>query len=361
MKNILIIICLIIGLISCKKKQNSFIVDANVSGLKDGTKLFLFNTNTYKILDSTIAFNNKFSFKGRLKDPFRVDVFDNNGFNISFWLEEKIKITATKEQLLKDTGELSRYVSGGKIQNIAIRYNELLVPIDNRTSVAYKKLNDKLISKEEYNKVQDSATNISFNFFLKNPNNYFTISKVLNYRFTLKKEQLENYFGLLSKEIKQSSYGRFLDDFLHLKQIEEGECFFDIIGKNLNGEEVKLSDFKGKVILLDFWAGWCPPCKKQMKDELPLLKEKYRDKNFQIVSYSFDINKKMWKSASDKLEISWPDYSNLTKLNISPVALRYGISSIPISFIISEDGIVLKRVEYDDDLEDELDKILLYK
>ena len=123
----------------------------------------------------------------------------------------------------------------------------------------------------------------------------------------------------------------------------------------------KYPDFKGKIILLDFWAGWCPPCIKQIKEEFPTIIEKYKDKNFQIVSFSFDVDRKMWKDASDKLELSWPDFSNLIKMSNSPVALNYGITQIPTSFIISEEGKILKRVEYSDDLEKELDRVFLVK
>ncbi|MGJ8761316.1 MAG: DUF4369 domain-containing protein [Polaribacter sp.] len=362
MRKSIAILCLMIFLSSCEKtRKNDFLIEANITGIKDSTKVYLFNVNTYKDLDSTIIVNNKFSFKGKLNAPIVVQVFIDNA-SIRFWLEnKKITINASKEQLLENGTNFSKYVTESEIQKIALRHEKIMKPFYEKQAKAYKKLNEKLITEEMFEKYKDSVFNTSRKFLFENPNNFFSLSKILDTRNSYKKDKLEAYFSQLPVKLKNSSYGKLLDSFLHIKPLQEGDYIIDIIGQNLNDEEVKLTDFKGKIILLDFWAGWCPPCIKQMKEEFPPLIEKYKDENFQIVSYSFDINRKMWKNASEKLQISWPDFSNLTNVNNSPVALQYSISSIPISFIINEEGKILKRVEYDDDLEKELDKVFLVK
>lgn len=357
-KSITIFLCFVFYLSSCER-NNNFIIEANITGIKDSTKVYLFNVNTYKDLDSTIIVKNKFTFKGRINNPIQVQVYVNDA-NILFWLEnKKIRINATKEELIKNGNNYSNYITGSETQKIALNYEKMIKPFYDRRIKAYKKFNKKLITADEFEKYKDSFFNISTEFLFENPNNYFSLSKILNYRSEIKKEKLEEYFNKLTTELKNSSYGKLLDNYIYIKPPKIGDHFIDIIGKNLKGEEVKLSDFKGKIILLDFWAGWCPPCVKQMKEEFPPLIDKYKDKNFQIVSYSFDVNRKMWKNASDKLEISWPDFSNLTKMNNDPVTLQYALSTIPTSFIINKEGKILKRIEYDDDLEKELDKVFI--
>tara|TARA_R110002167_G_scaffold177533_1_gene377336 strand:- start:6065 stop:7156 length:1092 start_codon:yes stop_codon:yes gene_type:complete len=363
MRKSIAILCLIIFLSSCKKTRNDYLIEANITGIKDSTKVYLFNMFTWNIIDSTTIVNNKFIFKGKLKDPVPVS-FSVYNYDIypDFWLENnEIKINASTKQLSEKDIIFNNITIGSETNKIALRYEELMNPIYDRKAKAYIKFREKIISKEEFDKYYDTIRDVSLKFFLENPNNYFSISEVCNFRNEFKKEKLEEYFNLLTNQLKNSSYGKLLDDFLHIKILKEGDYFLDIIGANLKGEEVKLSDFKGKIILLDFWAGWCPPCIKQIKEEFPTIIEKYKDKNFQIVSFSFDVDRKMWKDASDKLELSWPDFSNLIKMSNSPVALNYGITQIPTSFIISEEGKILKRVEYSDDLEKELDKVLLQK
>ena len=362
MRKSIAILCLMIFLSSCEKtRKNDFLIEANITGIKDSTKVYLFNVNTYKDLDSTIIVNNKFSFKGKLNDPIVVQVFIDNA-SIRFWLEnKKVTINASKEQLLENRNDFCKYVTGSEIQKVTLRHQKIMKPFYEKRAKAYEKFNEKLIPEEMFEKYKDSVLNTSKKFLFENPNNFFSLSEILSYKKSYKKDELEAYFSQLPVKLKNSSYGKLLDSFLHIKPLKEGDYIIDIIGQNLNDEEVKLTDFKGKIVLLDFWAGWCPPCIKQMKEEFPPLIEKYKDENFQIVSYSFDINRKMWKNASDKLQISWPDFSTLTKLNNSPVALRYDIKSIPISFIINEEGKILNRVEYDDDLEKELDKVFLVK
>ncbi|GGG94789.1 thiol:disulfide interchange protein [Polaribacter pacificus] len=364
MKNSILILCILFCLASCKKQPDTYLIEAKISGIKDSTKVYLFNSHTYKNIDSTIIVNNKFNFKGKLKDPTPVSIsISKYDIYTGFWLEnKKIKISASKKQLLEKDIDFNKIIIGSETNKIALRYDELLKPLRDRQRKAYIKFSKNLISEEEYKEYRDSTTNISIKFLFENPNNYFSLSNIYDYRTDLKKEKLEEYFSQLPIELKNSSYGKLLDDFIHIKPVKEGDYFVDIIGKNLNDEEVKLSDFKGKIILLDFWAGWCSPCIKQMEEEFPQLIEKYKDKNFQIVSYSFDHDKKLWKDASDKLEISWSNFSKLTKINNDPVALQYGLSiTIPTSFIIGADGKILKRVEYDDDLEKELDKVFAKK
>ena len=354
-----LIICLLCILGACKKQPETYLIEATIKGMKDSTVVMLFNSNTYKIIDSTYVVDDTFTFKGSVTEPTEVGM---NIYNIGFWLEnKKFKINSSKKELLEDKNSFKNQITWSETNKIALRYDELLKPVWDRQRKAYIKLTEKVISEEEFKKYSDSSFNTSIKFFFENPNNYFSLSNIINYKSGLKKEKLEKYFNQLPIELKNSSYGKLLDDYIHIKPVKEGDSFADIIGKNLKEEEVKLSDYKGKVILLDFWAGWCPPCIKQIKEEFPVIIEKYKNENFQIVSFSFDFDKKMWKDANAKLNIDWPDFSNLTMMQNSAVAMSYSISQIPTSFIIGADGKILKRVEYDDDLEKELDKVFAQK
>ena len=122
---------------------------------------------------------------------------------------------------------------------------------------------------------------------------------------------------------------------------------------DLNNKEIGISEFKGKVILLDFWASWCVPCHEQNQKEFSKIYEKYKKENFIIISYSLDKkeDKEKWKEASKKDNIKWINISNLKGFN-DPISKQYNITMIPNSFLIDQNGIIVKSFKgYDSENE----------
>ena len=122
----------------------------------------------------------------------------------------------------------------------------------------------------------------------------------------------------------------------------------ELIGKSPTGETLKLSDTKGKLVLIDFWAGWCGPCRKENPNVVKAYNE-YKDKKFKngksftVFSVSLDRTADMWKKAiaDDKLE--WPYHISDLQYWSSKFAAIYGVRQIPSNFLIDENGIILAR------------------
>lgn len=118
---------------------------------------------------------------------------------------------------------------------------------------------------------------------------------------------------------------------------------------SLNGEEISLSDFKGKTVLLSFWASWCPTCRGENK-HLAEIYPKYKNQGFEILAVSLDRSQINWEKAVEKDGITWPQVSDLEGVD-SPVATLYGVYSTPTTFLIDSAGIVIAKDVMGDRLE----------
>lgn len=114
-----------------------------------------------------------------------------------------------------------------------------------------------------------------------------------------------------------------------------GETVPEISLTDVNGKVQKLSDLKGKVVLIDFWASWCGPCRKSNKEMLSLY-AKYRDKGFEIYSISLDTEKSDWKTAIKEDRSTWKHVIE----NAGPAAVsnKWKIEYIPSTFLLDKNG-----------------------
>lgn len=108
---------------------------------------------------------------------------------------------------------------------------------------------------------------------------------------------------------------------------------------DVNGKTLSLEDFKGKYVLVDFWASWCTPCRVEIP-ELKSVYEKYKDKNFTILSISLDKDKEKWMSALTQEQMTWPQLSDL-KGDQNSAAKAYKVLGIPANFLIDPNGKII--------------------
>jgi len=129
------------------------------------------------------------------------------------------------------------------------------------------------------------------------------------------------------------------------KQIKNAQSFIigaespDFAMSDLHGNEIKLSDFKGKVVLIDFWASWCGPCRRENPHVVKLY-EKYQDDGFEILGVSLDNSQAKWEQAVAKDQLTWPQVSDLKGWK-NEVAQMYSVKSIPHTVLLDKEGKIL--------------------
>ena len=182
--------------------------------------------------------------------------------------------------------------------------------------------------------------------------------------------QFENqkYLGEVNKAIENANrQEKFLiQQKLRLEQDKEikknlgislGSKAPEISLKDINGKIIKLSSLRGSVVLLDFWASWCRPCRIENPNVVRLY-NKYKDRNFTVYSVSFDQQKGKWQEAIKKDQLTWPNHvSELTGWKSTP-GEKYGITSIPKTFLIDKDGFIIDYDLRGEALEKKLSEIL---
>lgn len=149
---------------------------------------------------------------------------------------------------------------------------------------------------------------------------------------------------------------QFREEVEKLKRLAVGQAAPEIIAYTPNNKTVKLSDFRGKYTLVDFWASWCVPCRKE-NPNLVKLYNTYKDKGFDIFGVSLDNNPGSWMRAIDEDHLVWTNVSDL-KAWSSDLIIDYRIKAIPSSVVVDPEGLILAKNLRGKELEDFLQSIL---
>lgn len=345
------LVLVLFALVSCNTNQNSFIVNVQTDRVGDAIlqKIDLSND----IIDTTNIKNGKFSFKKNINEEelYRLKFFDGTSFDILANSGENISINYIGDNLTVDGS-----VGTEKIIEMDDKLYSLLLFRDSLTKELQSISDDENYESESLEARQKFFIALGEHqeylksFIAKNSGskaclialfqNYGQSSPVLTVD-----EHLET-FELVLKDLKtnypQSSHIKLLEEEIEkFKPLAYGQPAPNFTLPNLNGDLVSLTDFKNKVILVDFWASWCKPCRDQ-SPELVELHNNYRSKGLTIMSVSLDRNNERWLQAIKDDNLNWTHVSNLKHWK-DPIAAEYNVRSIPELFLIDEKGAVLAR------------------
>ena len=308
---------ILLSFISCnQKEEQSFLLEGKTNGMENGTVIYLKDNLAEKIIDSTIVTNNRFTLKTKiLKFPLRVLIF-NKEFSQwrDIWLEDNKMIFDASKNDFKNAD-----ISGSESQNLTTKLYE----------------NTNKLSWEEKNELQKE-------FVKENPNSIVSAFSLSVFSREWETDFTKENFNKFSEEIKSSEYGKKILHYIELnKDIEIGSKYADFEIKDINGNNRRLSEFLGEVMLLEFWASWCGPCREE-NPNLVKTYEIYKPKGFEIFAISLDKDKDKWLKAIEKDSLEWPNFCDLQVWE-NEASLIYGVYAIPENFLIDKNGKIVAR------------------
>ncbi|RYD75643.1 MAG: TlpA family protein disulfide reductase, partial [Sphingobacteriales bacterium] len=180
-------------------------------------------------------------------------------------------------------------------------------------------------------------------FSKKNPSSFITPLAIYRHnQLNQDGAKLEAMFTKLDAPVKKGPIGAYLAKLIEDdKKIPVGKPIADFSQADPNGKMISLSSFKGKYVLVDFWASWCGPCRQENPNVVATY-HKFKDKNFTVFGVSLDKAKDKWLEAVKADNLNWLHVSDLQGWQ-NAVAQQYGITSIPQNFLLDPQGKVVAK------------------
>lgn len=370
-KKVFILISLFSAAVTLLSQNHEFVLNAELQNSdRNGQKVLLYkyDYNNYPIgaIDSTVVAGNKFSFKNSVPERLEIwyiEIVDDSNPNNNvrcIFIPEPGTLTLTNEEKLF-------YVKGGdENQKLLIFQTEILynvLKLEEEYIAYYHSKEGDSVSQNFEKKIDDikkDMATIFFNYIKLNISNGVGEFLFINQYSVLSPSQQKDLYNQLNDEAKEYRSINIIatNNGWSNNSLSEGDKFEGIDLMTLNGKTENIADYigKGKVVLIDFWATWCGPCRKEMPNIVSLY-NKYKDSGFEIIGISLDNDEDSWKNGVANLNMTWPQFSDLGGWK-GKAATSYQINRIPQTFLLDRDGTIVAVDLREESLENKIEELL---
>jgi len=331
-KKAFLFLCLSFRVAAFPADAKGYRIFGNVIGFADSTRLYLSYPaadGIFSHIDSTYVVHGRFVFTGEIKMEFVRAMVGTKDFtnSKSFWLENMDFLFNSQNQNLgnaivrsagmqKDENELDSLIHSGKDQ------------------------------KEAY-----------YSFISLHPNSIISARLLNEYDLSWGRDTTAVLYHSLSRKSKSSTYGKTVREYLTInKNLRIGDKYVDFYETDPDDKKVYVSDFKGKVILIEFWGSWCGACRAK-NPELVSIYNEFKAKGFEILGVAAETSKDAWVNAIMADKLPWKNITDF-KGGDNEAGLMYGVWYYPSNFLIDRQGIIIGKDFYGDRLRKKIRELL---
>jgi peroxiredoxin len=351
----------ITGLAAQTGKVTGFVLNGTITGIKDGTVVKLEDANKNSEITKSVIQKGKFTLKGKLDEPSlcwlkitgedpQYIYLENKTISVAGSKPVKNNLNVTGSALQKDFKDFEQSVAVhmGRVQNLVNEINNL----------PYGPKRDSLMN--IYNAAQDSVQKNIDSYIDRHPASHVSIFMLfVTSQYYENPSLLQKRYLRLDAATRAYPMGISLNNFIDYNMIGSvGTKAVDFTQPDTSGIPVSLSSFKGKYVLVDFWASWCGPCRMENPNVVANY-QKFKDKNFTVLGVSLDRpgQKEAWMNAIYKDNLTWTHVSDLQFWN-NAAAKLYRVTGIPYNFLMDPEGKIIASKLRGSDLQAKLCEIL---
>jgi peroxiredoxin len=364
MRNLLTALLLTVILFSCHTSKDEFSIKGTIAGVETG-KVYLQKVvdGAPQSIDTADVVNGKFTFTGKMELPdIRIIRLNERDYIAQLFLDNSNVTIAAK----KDSVQAAKIV-GSPSQDLFQTYitevesmNKQMAALQNRYQKAMSSNNEEEVKKVQidYQALMDNMKVFTKNFVKEHRTSvvaaYITLTQLAN---QIESVELDSLVAGFPQEISKSEYVVKLNEMAQaMKKTAIGAVAPDFTMNDPQGKPIQLSSLRGKVVMIDFWASWCSPCRQENPNVVKVYQQ-YHDKGFEILGVSLDRTKDEWEKAIKDDQLTWLHVSDLQYWQNNAARL-YTVNSIPQTYLLDKEGKIIAKGLRSQELEAKLAELL---